>query len=158
MISHKNKTNGFTIVELVIVIVVIGILTAIILSTHNGIEVKARNNTRQSDIGYIQTQLESYDSQNGHYPSLADLNNASWRDKNMKGFNVGDMIDPSSGASSVTALFAATPAAKIYSYQVTDSNGNTCEKDDTNCAQYTLTATYEGTVNGAHTFVKKNED
>lgn len=158
MISLKNKANGFTIVELIIVILVIAILTGIILATHSGIEVKTRNNTRQQDIQYIQAELTSYDSQNGHYPSLSDLNSQHWRDVNLQGFNTSKMIDPLSSMTSSNAQFAASTAAKIYSYQVTDSNGNSCESDDTNCAQYTLTATYEGTLDGAHTFVMKNED
>lgn len=158
MIRIKNRQNGFTIVELLIIIVVIAILVAIILATHSGIEVKTNNNTRQADIQYLQTQLETYDSQNGHYPSLTDINSVSWRDKNMPGFNTSKMIDPSSDQTTADAHLSPSPAADIYSYQVTDSNGNSCESDDTNCAQYTLTATYQGKDDGSKTYVKQNID
>lgn len=158
MISIKKRGSGFTVVELLVVIVVIAILVSIVMATHSGIQVKTRNNQRQLDIQYLQTQLETYASQNGHYPSLTDLNNASWRSKNMSGFSSGKMLDPSSSQTGNMARFASAPAAKIYSYQVSDSSGKPCESDDTNCAQYTLAATYQGTVNGASTYVKKNED
>lgn len=156
VIPIKNK-SGFTVIELIIVIIVIAILTAIIFATHNGIEVKTRNNTRQTDINYIQDELELYASQNGHFPSLKDINSSSWRDKNLPGFDTSKMIDPSSNFTTLNVTLAAMPAPKVYSYQVEDSNGNPCETDDTTCSQYTLTATYEGKVNGATTYVKKNE-
>lgn len=43
----KNKQNsGFTIVELLIVIVVIGILAAITIVAYNGVQQRARDMTR----------------------------------------------------------------------------------------------------------------
>jgi prepilin-type N-terminal cleavage/methylation domain-containing protein len=50
MISLKNKASkGFTIVELLIVIVVIGILAALVVTTYNGIQQKARDTERKTD-------------------------------------------------------------------------------------------------------------
>ena len=69
MISLHKKDGGFTVIELLIVIVVIGILAAIVISTYSGIQVKERNSKRQTDIVAIQTQLEAFYSQNGYYPS-----------------------------------------------------------------------------------------
>ena len=136
----------------------IGILTALVITTYSGIQARNRNADRQKDIQSLQTQLEAYYSQNGHYPSLTDINGTSWRTKNMPNLSTGTMIDPSSGESSADAQLTPAPGAKVYSYQVSDSNGNSCESDDTNCAKYTLTATYEGTVDGDHTYVKQNLD
>ena len=77
----------------------------------------------------------------------------------MSNLNPANMIDPSAvNQNTADAKLAATPAPKIFAYQVTDSNGNSCESKDTNCAKYTLTATFEGTVNGQKTFVKQNLD
>ncbi len=157
MIKLYKKQNGFTVIELLIVIVVIGILAAIVISTWSGIQVKQRNSKRETDVQGLQTQLEAFYSQNGFYPSLKDINSLSWRDKNMPNLNPKDMIDPSAADQNVAdATLAPAPAAKVIAYQVTDSNGNSCESKDTNCAKYTLTATFEGTVNGQKTYVKKN--
>ena len=156
MISLKKRDQGFTIVELLIVIVVIGILALLVITTYSGIQAKARNSKRQTDVQSIQTQVEAFFSQNGYYPSLADINSSSWLNTNMKSLDQNALIDPSNPTNSKT--LASSPTAKQYSYQVTDSSGNSCESDDTTCAKYTLTATYEGTVNGASTYTKSNLD
>jgi len=156
MISLKKHNKGFTIVELLIVIVVIGILALLVITTYSGIQAKARNAKRQSDIAALQTQLEAFFSQNGYYPSLNDMNSQSWLATNMKSLDQEALVDPSNPTQSKT--LASAPVAKSYSYQVTDSSGNSCESQDTNCAEYTLTATYEGTVNGSTTYSKSNLD
>jgi prepilin-type N-terminal cleavage/methylation domain-containing protein len=156
MISLKKRDQGFTIVELLIVIVVIGILALLVITTYSGIQQKARNSKRQTDIQSLQTQMEAYYSQNGHYPSLGNMNTASWRQTNMKSLDPGALTDPSNPTQSATLV--AAPVAKSYAYAVTDTNGASCEADATNCAQYTLTATYEGTVQGQTSYVKNNLD
>lgn len=156
MISLKKRNSGFTIVELLIVIVVIGILALLVITTYSGIQAKARNSKRQTDAQTIQTQLEAFFSQNGYYPSLTDMNSASWLTTNMKSLDQNALIDPSNPTQSKTLL--AAPAAKSYSYAVSDSSNASCEATDTNCAKYTFTATYEGTVNGASTYSKSNLD
>jgi prepilin-type N-terminal cleavage/methylation domain-containing protein len=159
MISLNNRKlggKGFTIVELLIVIVVISILALLVITTYSGIQAKARNSKRQTDIQAVQTQLEAFFSQNGYYPNLANMNDSSWLDTNMKSLDQNALSDPSNPTSSKT--LASTPTDKQYSYQVTNSSGGSCESDDTTCAKYTLTAKYEGTVNGQTTYVKENLD
>ena len=165
MFSLKKNNRGFTIVELLIVIVVIGILALLVITTYSGIQAKARNSKRQTDIASVQTQLEAYFSQNGYYPSLTDMNtgtsatssaDSSWASTNMKSLDQTALTDPSNPNQS--KQLKSAPAAKWYAYAVTDSNGNSCESDDTTCAKYTLTATYEGTVNGQSTYTKSNLD
>jgi|TARA_R100000655_G_scaffold72585_1_gene111104 prepilin-type N-terminal cleavage/methylation domain-containing protein len=54
-----NKSrSGFTIVELLIVIVVIAILAAISIVAYNGIQQRARDNIRKADINAIAKALE----------------------------------------------------------------------------------------------------
>ncbi len=156
MISLNKRNHGFTIVELLIVIVVIGILALLVITTYSGIQAKARNSKRQTDVASLQTQLEAFFSQNGYYPSLTDMNTAAWLTTNMKSLDQTALTDPSNPTQSKTLVTA--PVAKSYAYAVTDSAGASCEATDTNCAKYTLTATYEGTVNGQTTYVKSNLD
>ena len=165
MISLKKSKEGFTIVELLIVIVVIGILALLVITTYSGIQAKARNSKRQADLKSLQTQLEAFFSQNGYYPSLTDLNtgtsattnaSSSWATTNMKSLDQNALVDPSNPYQS--RHLGSSAGAKVYSYAVTDSSGNSCESDDTTCAKYTLTATYEGQVNGSSTFTESNLD
>src|SRR5438270_7984230 len=124
MISLKKRSEGFTIVELLIVIVVIGILAALVITTYSGIQAKARNSKRQTDVNSLQTQLEAYFAQNGHYPSLTDLNSSSWLSTNMKSLDQAALKDPQ-GANQT---LASSPAVKVYSYAVTTSGspGSSC--------------------------------
>ncbi|HEX4774400.1 MAG TPA: hypothetical protein VH234_02700, partial [Candidatus Saccharimonadales bacterium] len=115
-----------------------------------------------ADLNSIQTQLEAYFQQNGNYPSYADMSTASWVSSNMKSLDINALIDPSSGSSSATLTNSGTAGgtAKSYEYYPTDSSGSSanCEATDTTCAQYTLIAQYEGSINGQTTFTKKNLD
>lgn len=158
MISLKHRSQGFTIVELLIVIVVIGILAAIIITAYTGIQAKARNGKRTTDIQAIQTQLEGFYSTNGYYPSLTDLDSATWRATNMQSLDKIALVDPSASCdpATVSTCVAAAAAAKTYSYAVKDSSGASCETTDVNCAQYILTAIYEGSVNNQASYVKQN--
>lgn len=148
MISLKKKQSGFTIVELLIVIVVIGILAALVVTTFAGIQKKARNTERETDIKAIHGQLEAFFSQNSSYPTLAQLNDATWRSTNMKSLDAEALKDPKAQTGQTTP--AASPSATQYGYAVTGDAGATC--DGTNCTTYTLTANLEG----ANAFVKTN--
>lgn len=56
--SIRVRRPGFTIVELLIVIVVIGILAAIVVSTFTGAQAKARDTVRKHDLAAIAKALK----------------------------------------------------------------------------------------------------
>ena len=60
-----KREKGFTIVELLIVIVVIAILAAITIVAYNGIQQRARDTRRASDIAQIKKALLAYDATHG---------------------------------------------------------------------------------------------
>lgn len=64
----KSK-SGFTIVELLIVIVVIAILASITLVSYNGTQKRARDARRIADAGKITDALDLYYLQNGSFPT-----------------------------------------------------------------------------------------
>ena len=69
MIKRSGKQTGFTIVELLIVIVVIGILAAITIVAYSGIQGRARDAQRLGDMDTIVKALEMYKTQTGAYPT-----------------------------------------------------------------------------------------
>ena len=73
----KSKTQaqkGFTIVELLIVVVVIAILAAITIVSYNGITNRANASAAKSTAATLQKKAELYQSENGRYPiALTEL-------------------------------------------------------------------------------------
>lgn len=70
-LNKLNYQRGFTIVELLIVIVVIGILAALVLNTFSGVQARARDTERDTDVKALSTQLEALFNEkgNGSYPN-----------------------------------------------------------------------------------------
>lgn len=73
-----TRQRGFTIVELLIVIVVIGILAAITIVAYNGVQGRAQDSRRVNDIQAIATALEAYKTVNGTYPAAAPNDPSGW--------------------------------------------------------------------------------
>ena len=65
------KQKGFTIVELLIVIVVIAILAAITIVAYNGVQARAHDSKREADGNGIKKALEVYRVANNRYPLTA---------------------------------------------------------------------------------------
>ena len=59
---------GFTIVELLIVIVVIGVLATIVVVAYNGIQTSAENTKTVQAVGQYVKAIKTYHSLKGNYP------------------------------------------------------------------------------------------
>ena len=67
-LKYKQQ-SGFTIVELLIVIVVIGILAAITIVAFNGVQNRANDTVVQADLAAIAKQFSLYYVDKGTYPN-----------------------------------------------------------------------------------------
>lgn len=65
----KINKPGFTIVELLVVIVVIGVLAAIVIVAYNGISQRAVTASLQSDLANASKQLKLFQTENMIYPA-----------------------------------------------------------------------------------------
>jgi prepilin-type N-terminal cleavage/methylation domain-containing protein len=63
-----RHSTGFTIVELLIVIVVTGVLTTIVVVAYNGVTNGTKDARRSADLNNIAKVLERYRIDNGGYP------------------------------------------------------------------------------------------
>ena len=72
LLSIKNKKSGFTIVELLVVIVVIGVLAAITVVAYNGIAGRAKESSLISDMSNARKVLEMYKIEYSYYPDYND--------------------------------------------------------------------------------------
>lgn len=70
--NTKAKKSGFTIVELLVVIVVIGILAAITIISYTGISGRAVTSSLQSDLTNASQQLKLFQIDNSVYPTTID--------------------------------------------------------------------------------------
>ena len=64
-----KSIKGFTLVELLIVIAIIGVLSALLMANFIGVRQRARDAQRKSDLRQIQSALELYRSDLGLYPT-----------------------------------------------------------------------------------------
>jgi prepilin-type N-terminal cleavage/methylation domain-containing protein len=119
MLQKISKQKGFTIVELLIVIVVIGILAALVLNTFAGVQQRARDTERQTDITALATQLEVYYNDNGTYPAFSQIDTAAEAAAAFPGIDAGALEAPGQGFSLVAAEAAN---ANQYGYQTTPTD------------------------------------
>lgn len=72
MLKLQQKLQaGFTIIELLIVIAIIGILATLVLTNFQGAQAKGRDTVRKNDINSLYQKLEEYYNENGGYPDAA---------------------------------------------------------------------------------------
>ena len=69
-----NRPSGFTILDVVVIIIVVGFFAVLIIPGLINGPSRARDATRKSDLRAIKTQLEAYYSEKGSYPTkLSEL-------------------------------------------------------------------------------------
>ena len=71
--KFKQKQKGFTLVELIVVIAIIGILAAILLPKYFGFTDKARISAAVSDAKSIRSIAETYYAQNNVWPLVTSV-------------------------------------------------------------------------------------
>ena len=118
----KNKTSkGFTIIELIVVIAIITVLSAIVMTNVTAYQKKARNAARLSTVRNYLTALEIAYENNGNYPSNAPVTYCC-----LGSGNIGGQCWGSSSYAECTVAnntlrpFFAVPTDK---YPVMGSNG-----------------------------------
>ncbi|MBU0597671.1 prepilin-type N-terminal cleavage/methylation domain-containing protein [Patescibacteria group bacterium] len=70
MVKYNNKNNnGFTLVEMLVVIAIIGIISVIGLVSLEGARASARNASRMSDLAQLRLGLALYSDDHDQYPA-----------------------------------------------------------------------------------------
>lgn len=69
----RKSVSGFTIVEILVVIVVIGILTTIGVVSYSGYQTRAQNTARVNELKAWQKAFVQYKATNGIYPNVPNV-------------------------------------------------------------------------------------
>lgn len=67
----KKDSSGFTLIELIVVIAILGILAGIGLTSFRTSQMKSRDAKRKSDLEQVQRALEMYMNDYSNYPTSA---------------------------------------------------------------------------------------
>ena len=122
----KSMQKGFTLIELMIVVAIIGILAAIAIPQYQDYVVKSKLAAAASSVDSLKLTMGEYYQSNGAFPTLAQLTSA--------GFNIvnppNETITVAGGTTgTITVTFAAAlgntaPAASTLVFTATPVAGD----------------------------------
>jgi type II secretion system protein G len=144
-----NQKKGFTLIEFLVVIAIIGILSSVVVASLNTARLKARDAKRIADIKQIQLALEMYNDKNGSYPTaLSALTTA--------GFISVVPTDPSAGAAYSFGYNPSTSPTTYHLGATLEDSSNPALSSDRDCVSSAnpptncpATTTYTGGFDGA---------
>lgn len=132
-----KKAKGFTLTELVVVIAVIGLLTAIAIPNYRSFTVKSRR-MEAKDLLYTAAQrLQQYYTANNSYTTNAATLSVPTTSSN--GYYTLTIAAGSTGSITTSYLVTAAPVS------------GTTQADDSACGTYTLNSLGTKTVSGSQT-------
>lgn len=125
-----NKKNGFTLVELLVAISILGILATIGLMFYQSVVLKTKDSQRIKDLRSIEQALELYRGDVHSYPVTANF-----------------VLDTASSLTFGTTIYLQniprdSNSSRKYYYLASPSD---CNNTTTFCTSFTLCAKKEGT-------------
>ncbi len=139
------RRQGFTIVEVLITIVVLGILTTITVVVNSNYMQTSRDAQRSANATTVAESLERYYESNGEYPSVRSIV-SDYSDNDAQTvaerLDLGDLeilaMPGSDSANSIRSPSGARPGDLVYEATST-SNNDACQNDiDGGCDSFTL--------------------
>lgn len=147
----RKSNNGFTIVEISVVVVIIGILVTLVALNFSRVQSTARDTQRSTRASIVADALEKYYDANGEYPSCSSLTQAATVVDTtvLPGLDPTALVTPKAGAStnsiSCADLTSASVSPDVFAYV---GDGSTDCASGASCLSWTIKYTDEssGTV------------
>lgn len=93
-----KRKNGFTMIELLVVIVILGLLSAIGLGSFRSSQAKSRDSRRKAELGQIARALEMYHGDYKTYPDVISVDaNNQFKDNKGTVYMANYPSDPAGG-------------------------------------------------------------
>lgn len=138
--KKRSARGGFTLIEMLIVIAIIGILASIVLVGLGPVQKRGRDARRQSDLRGAQNALELYYSKCGHYPGGPNCQTASNEDwagmvTAVTGASIGVNRLPNDPSTGSTYYYGTDGSSYVVGATLEDGN-NPALKDDEEGTQF----------------------
>ena len=114
--------KAFTLVEILIVVVILGILAAIVVPQFTNATQDAQGGNIQTQLDTLNNQIELYRARNNAYPNNGTLVGYDWQSMITGGYLKSAPKNPYNGQSSVGTAGSADPAADGWTWGA-DVNG-----------------------------------
>jgi len=122
----KSTIKAFTLVEMLIVIVIIGILIASLMPRMQSAQGRARDVARKNDLSQIQTAIITYQQDKWKWPQLTLAKAGMWITwgivQDLKDAWMSQVPTDPNGSNVVSWLWSTNIDAWAYGYMVTNRN------------------------------------
>jgi general secretion pathway protein G len=131
------KAKGFTLVEILIVVVILGILAAIVIPQFTEASTEAKESRLCTDLQTMRSQLELYKAQ--HNDNLPDCNSFPEFEDCMTGYtNVSGAVQAGPGANIYGPYMQKIPTNAFNNLNTVTFNAGTTNQAGTNNAGWNL--------------------